>query len=150
MRTCKNILVLNGPNLNLLGQREPQTYGKVALPEIEARLLEMARLAGAKLTAFQSNSEAELVGRIHAAAGEGIELIIINPAAYAHTSVALQDALHTCEIPVIEVHMTNTFKREAYRHTDYTAQVATAQINGCGANGYRLALEQVRHLLDKA
>lgn len=145
----KSVYVLNGPNMDLLGKRQPELYGRETLQDVERLCRETGDRLGLGVEFRQTNSEGALVDHVHEAR-EKASAIVINAAAYAHTSVALQDALHACEIPVIEVHMTNTFKREAYRHTDYTAQVATAQINGCGANGYRLALEQVRHLLDKA
>lgn len=149
MPSGKPVYVLNGPNLDLLGKRQPDLYGRDSLQDVERLCRETGNRLGLGIEFRQTNSEGGLVDHVHEAR-EKAAAIIINPAAYAHTSVALQDALHACELPIIEVHLTNTFKREGYRHTDYAAQVATAQINGCGTNGYRLALEQMHHLLGKA
>jgi len=113
------ILVLHGPNLNLLGTREPGTYGTVRLDEIDARLTGRARAGGHALESFQSNAEHALVDRIHAAAGEGVDFVIINPAAFTHTSVAIRDALLATAIPFIEVHISNVHRREAFRHHSY-------------------------------
>ena len=136
----KNILLLNGPNLNLLGTREPEIYGGDTLASIEKRLAELAQQGGASLTAFQSNAEAELVNRIQQAGREGVDFIIINPAAYTHTSVAMRDALTAVRIPFIEVHLSNVFSREAFRHHSYFTDIAVGIISGLGAKGYELAL----------
>ena len=136
----KNILLLNGPNLNLLGTREPEIYGGDTLASIESRLDKLAGDAGAALVAFQSNAEADLVNRIQQAAREGVDFIIINPAAYTHTSVAMRDALAAVRIPFIEVHLTNVFAREEFRHHSYFTDIAVGIISGLGARGYELAL----------
>jgi 3-dehydroquinate dehydratase-2 len=138
--TCKNILVINGPNLNLLGGREPDTYGTVTLSQIEERLREMARAAGATLSAFQSNSESELVERIQQAAREGVDFIIINPAAYTHTSIAIRDALAGGGVPFVEVHLSNIATREPFRHHSHLTALAVGLVSGLGATGYELAL----------
>ena len=137
---AKRILVINGPNLNLLGTREPDRYGTVTLQAIEQRLLEQARAAGAELTCFQSNSESELVDRIQQAGTQGIEFIIVNPAAYTHTSVALRDALAAVRIPFVEVHLSNIHAREPFRSRSYFSDIAVGIVSGMGAQGYELAL----------
>lgn len=136
----RHILIINGPNLNLLGTREPAMYGAVTLAGIEERLREQASAGGAVLTLFQSNSEAELVECIQRAAREQVDFIIINPAAYTHTSVALRDALAAVGIPFVEVHLSNVFAREAFRHQSYFTDLAAGMISGWGAQGYELAL----------
>jgi 3-dehydroquinate dehydratase-2 len=136
----RSILVINGPNLNLLGTREPATYGTATLASIEQRLCDQAAAAGAALTVFQSNSEAELVERIQRAGGEQVDFIIINPAAFTHTSVAIRDALSAVGIPFIEVHLSNVFAREAFRQHSYFTELAAGMISGWGALGYELAL----------
>lgn len=135
------ILLLNGPNLNLLGTREPAHYGANSLAEIEAELVALASSRGAELACFQSNSEGALVDRIQAARGERVEFILINAGAYTHTSVALRDALAAVEIPFIEVHLSNVYKREDFRHRSLLADLARGLIVGLGPQGYRLALE---------
>lgn len=137
----KQLLVINGPNLNLLGTREPRHYGKTTLADITARLQRRATQAGAVLTAFQSNSEAELVDRIQRAGKEAVDFIIINPAAYTHTSVAMRDALAAVGIPFLEVHLSNVFARESFRRESYFSDIAVGVISGLGATGYELALE---------
>ena len=139
-KTNKNILLLNGPNLNLLGTREPEIYGGETLAMIEARLVQLAAAGGAKLTAYQSNAESDLVDRIQQASRDGVNFIIINPAAYTHTSVAMRDALAAVRIPFIEVHLSNVFAREAFRHKSYFTDIAVGIISGLGAKGYELAL----------
>lgn len=134
------ILVINGPNLNLLGSREREHYGTDTLAAIEKRITEQASRAGAKLTAFQSNSEAELVERIQRAGREKVDFIIINPAAYTHTSVAMRDALAAVGIPFIEVHLSNVFAREPFRRRSYFSDLAVGVISGLGAKGYELAV----------
>ena len=137
---AKNILLINGPNLNLLGTREPDKYGTVTLATIEQKLSASARQGGAALSAFQSNAESEIVGRIQQAAGQGVDFIIINPAAYTHTSVAIRDALAAVQIPFIEVHLSNIHAREAFRQHSYFSDLAVGVITGLGARGYELAL----------
>lgn len=135
-----NLLLLNGPNLNLLGSREPGTYGTSTLPEITARLIKLASEAGHELSALQSNSEAELINRIHQAAQEQVDFILFNPAAYTHTSIALRDALLAVKIPFIEIHLSNVYARENFRHHSYFSDIATGVIAGFGPLGYELAL----------
>lgn len=135
-----NLLLLNGPNLNLLGSREPGTYGTSTLPEITARLVKLAKEAGHELSALQSNSEAELINRIHQAGQEQVDFILFNPAAYTHTSIALRDALLGVKIPFIEIHLSNVFARESFRHHSYFSDIAAGVIAGFGPLGYELAL----------
>jgi 3-dehydroquinate dehydratase-2 len=137
----KNILVVNGPNLNLLGARETRHYGKDTLAAINARLLSRARRARIRLTAYQSNSESDLVERVQQARRDKVDFIIINPAAYTHTSVALRDALAAVGIPFVEVHLSNVFARESFRRESYFTDIAVGIISGLGARGYELALE---------
>lgn len=136
-----HLLVLHGPNLNLLGTREPGVYGATTLAQINADLEARATAAGHCLQSLQSNAEHLLIERIHAARDEGVDFILINPAAFTHTSVALRDALLAVSIPFIEVHLSNVHKREAFRHHSYFSDVAVGVICGLGASGYRLALE---------
>ena len=138
---ARRILVLHGPNLNLLGTREPSIYGAATLEAINAALSERASAAGAALATFQSNLEGELVSRVQQAGQDGTSFIIINPAAYTHTSVAMRDALAAVKIPFIEVHLSNVFAREAFRHHSYFTDLAVGLICGLGARGYELALE---------
>lgn len=135
------ILVLHGPNLNLLGTREPDIYGRVTLADIHSRMEGRARSAGVQIESFQSNHEGELIDRVQSAREEGIEFIIINPGGYTHTSVALRDALAAVAIPFIEVHLSNIHARETFRHTSYFSDIAAGTICGLGAQGYELALE---------
>ena len=135
------ILVLHGPNLNLLGTREPERYGRVTLSDINMALARMADAAGVDLESFQSNHEGELIDRVQAAATEGVNFIVINPAAYTHTSVALRDALTGVAIPFVEVHLSNVHAREPFRHHSYFSDKAVGVICGLGAQGYQLALE---------
>lgn len=137
---AQHILVLHGPNLNLLGTREPAIYGHQTLDDINGRLLEVATAEGARLQAFQSNHEGALIDRIHAAGAEGVDFILINAGAYTHTSVALADALSGVAIPYVEVHLSNVHKREAFRHHSYLSAQAQAVIAGLGASGYEAAL----------
>jgi len=136
-----DILVLNGPNLNLLGNREPDHYGKSTLAEITEHLIKIAGTAGHTLHHYQSNAEHELVNRVHQAATDKVEFIIINPAAFTHTSVALRDALAGVAIPFIEVHLSNIHAREAFRQHSYFSDIAEGVISGLGAQAYELALE---------
>jgi len=135
------ILVLHGPNLNLLGLREPGIYGAANLEEINHQLTQTAREAGHHLLSLQSNAEYELIDRIHDAKKEGVDFIIFNPAAFTHTSVALRDALLGVSIPFIEVHLSNVHKREAFRHHSYFSDIASGVICGLGAQSYYLALQ---------
>ncbi|HQR53110.1 MAG TPA: type II 3-dehydroquinate dehydratase [Burkholderiales bacterium] len=139
--TPQHILVLHGPNLNLLGTREPQHYGRVTLAEIDATLARRATEAGVRLESHQSNAEGDLVDRVQAAARSGVDFAIVNPAALTHTSVALRDALAAVNIPFVEVHLSNVFAREAFRHHSYFSDIAVGVISGLGARGYELALE---------
>jgi len=135
------LLVLNGPNLNLLGSREPVHYGAVSLEDIQRRLEAQAHSGGHQIETFQSNAEHALVDRVHAAGHEGVAFIIINPAAFTHTSVALRDALLGVKIPFIEVHLSNVHAREAFRSHSYFSDIAVGVISGLGAQGYELALQ---------
>jgi 3-dehydroquinate dehydratase-2 len=144
------ILLLNGPNLNLLGTREPDVYGHQTLGDIEARLVSQARAAGHELQTSQSNGEQPLIDRIHAAKAEAAAFILFNPAAFTHTSVALRDALLAAAIPFIEVHLSNVHARESFRHHSYFSDVAQGVICGLGALGYELALRAaIEHLRQK-
>lgn len=135
------ILVLHGPNLNLLGTREPKVYGRETLADIDRELVAIARGAGVALQSFQSNAEGALVDRVHLAGRDKVEFIIINPAAYTHTSVALRDALAGVAIPFLEVHLSNVHAREPFRHHSYFSGIAVGVICGLGSAGYRAALE---------
>jgi 3-dehydroquinate dehydratase-2 len=137
---AQRILVLHGPNLNLLGTREPGIYGATTLADIDASLHALAQQHGASLQSFQSNHEGALVDRIQAAAGEGVDFIVINPAAYTHTSVAMRDALAAVAVPFIEVHLSNVHKREPFRHRSYFSDLAAGVIAGLGADGYEAAV----------
>jgi len=137
------LLVLNGPNLNLLGTREPGHYGTVTLTVIDEQLQQQANVAGHQLTSFQSNAEHELIQRVHQAQDEGIDWIIINPAAFTHTSVALRDALAGVAIPFIEVHLSNIHAREEFRRHSFFSDISSGVISGLGAQGYELALAAV-------
>ena len=140
---ARNLLLLNGPNLNLLGTREPEVYGATTLAEIEDEAYRVATAAGASIACFQSNHEGALIDRIHAAKGEGIDAIVINPGGLTHTSVALRDALAGVGLPVVEVHISNIHKREAFRHHSYISDIAVGVICGLGVDGYRIAIEFV-------
>jgi 3-dehydroquinate dehydratase-2 len=135
------ILVLNGPNLNLLGTREPEVYGKLSLADIDARLKQIATNSGHELESFQSNAESALIERIHSAVREGVKFILINPAAFTHTSIALRDALLGVKIPFVEVHLSNVHSRESFRHHSYFSDIAVGTVVGFGAQGYELALQ---------
>lgn len=137
----RRILVLHGPNLNMLGRREPEKYGTTTLADINATLAARAQDAGAALESFQSNSEAELVTRVQRLLDDPADFLIINPAAFTHTSVALRDAIAAVRVPFIEVHLSNVFSREPFRHHSYFTDLAVGMICGLGHHGYELALE---------
>lgn len=146
MSSPKHLLLLNGPNLNLLGTREPGIYGATTLAEIESRLQARAQSSQATLAVFQSNSESGLVERVQQAGREGVDFILINPAAYTHTSVALRDALAAVAIPFVEIHLSNVFSRESFRRESYFSDIAVGVISGLGPAGYELALDYaLRH-----
>lgn len=138
---AKNLLLLNGPNLNLLGMREPDVYGATTLAEIEAAAKAQAGAAGAVLASFQSNHEGALIDRIQAARGENVNAIIINPGGLTHTSVALRDALAGVAIPFLEVHISNIHKREPFRHKSFLSEIAVGVICGLGVEGYGAAID---------
>ena len=140
---AKKLLLLNGPNLNLLGTREPAVYGAATLADIESAATAQAAAAGGSLSCFQSNHEGALIDRIHAAREEGIEAIVINPGGLTHTSVALRDALAGVAIPFIEVHISNIYQREEFRHHSYLSALARGTICGLGVDGYRFAIDFV-------
>ena len=144
-----SILVLNGPNLNLLGSREPQHYGAVTLDQILKRLRLQVASQDVQLADFQSNAEHELVGRVQAAVADGVDFIIINPAALTHTSVALRDALAAVAIPFIELHLSNIHAREAFRKESFFSDIAVGVISGLGPVGYELALTAALRYLEK-
>ncbi len=135
------ILVLNGPNLNLLGVREPSHYGSISLHEINNILKAQAKKTNNELECFQSNAEYQLIEKIHQAYQDKIDFIIINPAAFTHTSVALRDALLAVNIPFIELHLSNVYKRESFRHQSFFSDIAVGVISGLGSQGYELALQ---------
>ena len=143
------ILLLHGPNLNLLGTREPAVYGTITLSQIDDRLRNIAKQAGVDLMSFQSNGEGTLIDRIHAAKLEGVGFIVINPGAYTHTSIALRDALAAVAIPFIEVHISNVHAREEFRKHSYLSDLAVGVITGLGADGYEFALEAAIRRSDK-
>lgn len=145
--SSKSVLVIHGPNLNLLGLREPEHYGSATLSGINQMLADKAKSANIDLTTFQSNSEAELVSKIQSLATEKADFVIINPAAFTHTSVAMRDALSAVKTPFIEVHLSNVFAREAFRHHSYFTDIAVGIISGLGAQGYALALDYaIQHI----
>lgn len=139
------LLLLNGPNLNLLGSREPEVYGATTLAAVQQRATEVAKQLGHTLESFQSNAEHELIGRIHQAAQEKVDFIIFNPGGFTHTSIALRDALLAVKLPFIEVHLSNTQAREPFRHHSYFSDIAVGCITGLGALGYELAIRAVPH-----
>jgi len=138
---AKKLLLLNGPNLNLLGTREPAVYGAATLADIESAATAQAAASGGSLSCFQSNHEGALIDRIHAARTEGVEAIVINPGGLTHTSVALRDALAAVAIPFIEVHISNIYQREDFRHHSYLSAIARGTICGLGVDGYRFAID---------
>ncbi len=139
--SAKSILVLHGPNLNLLGLREPEHYGSDTLSSINLTLTDIATQAGVALETFQSNTEGDLVNKIQSIATTKVDFVIINPAAFTHTSVAMRDALSAVKVPFIEVHLSNVYAREAFRHHSYFTDIAVGVISGLGAHGYTLALD---------
>jgi 3-dehydroquinate dehydratase-2 len=144
------ILLLNGPNLNLLGSREPDIYGRDSLQTIETRLAGLARDRGHDLVALQSNAEHELIATIHASKNQGVAFVIINPGAFTHTSIALRDAFLGVAVPFIEVHLSNVYARESFRHQSYLSDIAVGCIVGLGPIGYELALQAACARLGKA
>lgn len=144
-----SVLVVHGPNLNLLGRREPDIYGTVTLAQIDSQLERFAAGCGIALACFQSNAEHALIERIHAAAADGVDWILINPGGLTHTSVALRDALAGVAIPFIEVHLSNPDSREPFRHRSYLADLASGRIAGFGADSYLLALQAVINRVDQ-
>ena len=144
------ILLLNGPNLNLLGSREPEVYGATRLEDIEANCIELAEALGHTLDCYQSNAEHKLVDRVQKAAKDNVAFIIINPGAFTHTSVALRDAFLAVDIPFIELHLSNTFAREEFRHNSYFSDIAQACLFGLGAFGYELAIHAASEYIGDA
>ncbi len=140
-------LLINGPNLNLLGSREPQVYGATTLDDIEKRSVSVAADLGHELSCYQSNAEHDLIDRVQQAAQDGVEFIVFNPGAFTHTSIALRDAFLAVAIPFIEIHLSNTFAREEFRHNSYFSDIAQSCLFGFGAYGYELALHAAnRHV----
>lgn len=147
----KSILVLHGPNLNLLGMREPEHYGHLTLADIDQNLQALAQAANITLESFQSNAEADLVSKIQTLATKKVDFIIINPAAFTHTSVSIRDAISAVKIPFIEVHLSNVYARESFRHHSYFSDIAVGVISGLGAEGYYAAFNfAVNHLSKQA
>jgi 3-dehydroquinate dehydratase-2 len=145
-----DFLLINGPNLNLLGSREPDVYGSDRLEDIERRCVEVAGNLGHSLICYQSNAEHELIDRVQQAATDGVDFIILNPGAFTHTSVALRDAFLAVQIPFIEIHLSNTFAREEFRHHSYFSDIASSCLFGFGAYGYELALQAASHYVASA
>jgi 3-dehydroquinate dehydratase-2 len=145
-----HVLVLHGPNLNLLGSREPRHYGHATLDDINRALVSRGEAVGAAVETFQNNHEGALIDRIHQAAHDQVDFIVINPAGYTHTSIALRDALAGTAIPFVEVHLSNIYARESFRHHSYFSDLAVGVVSGLGAHGYELALEYaLRHLQNR-
>lgn len=144
-----NILLINGPNLNLLGIREPEIYGHASLKEIESQLVTAAHAADHSLSTFQSNAEHALIERVHTAMTQNIQIILINPGAYTHTSIALRDALLAVNIPFINLHLSEPLKRESFRHHSYLNDIAVGTISGFGIQSYDLALSAAIRILEK-
>lgn len=143
------LLLINGPNLNLLGTREPGVYGETNLQSVEDRMTGLASADGHKLTSFQSNAEHEIVDQIQQAATDDVDFIILNPGAFTHTSIAMRDALLAVSIPFIEIHLSNVFAREDFRHSSYFSDIAAGCIFGLGAFGYEIALQAASRLLSE-
>ncbi len=144
-----NLLLINGPNLNLLGSREPGVYGETNLADVENRLTRLASKQGHDLDCFQSNAEHEIVDRVQKAAGEKVEFILLNPGAFTHTSIAIRDALLAVSIPFIEIHLSNVFAREDFRHNSYFSDIAAGCLFGLGAYGYELGLNAAIRQLEE-
>ncbi len=145
-----SFLLINGPNLNLLGSREPEVYGATGLADIESRCRKIATDQGHALDAFQSNAEHALIDRVQQAAADNVDFIILNPGGFTHTSIALRDALLAVQIPFIEIHLSNTFAREEFRHVSYFSDIASSCLFGFGAYGYELALQAaIKHVEEK-
>ncbi len=142
-------MLINGPNLNLLGSREPDVYGATSLGDIENRAVEVAKSLGHELSCFQSNAEHELIDRVQKAQVDRVEFIILNPGGFTHTSVALRDAFLAVQIPFIEIHLSNTFAREEFRHNSYFSDIAKSCLFGFGAYGYELALQAASQHVSK-
>lgn len=147
-RAPLNVLVIHGPNLNMLGKREPEIYGSQSLADIDTGLTALGERLGVTVATFQSNHEGDIVARIQSAFGN-CHGLIINPGAYTHTSVAIRDALLLLDVPIVEIHLSNIYKREAFRHKSMVAGVVTGQISGLGAHGYTLAMEAVARMIRK-
>ena len=145
-----SLLLINGPNLNLLGSREPGVYGETSLAAVETRLMSLAKEQGHELQCFQSNAEHEIVDRIQKAADDRADFILLNPGAFTHTSIAIRDALLAVSIPFIEIHLSNVFAREEFRHNSYFSDIAAGCLFGLGAYGYELALNAASHQLEDA
>ncbi len=144
-----SLLLINGPNLNLLGSREPGVYGNTNLADVESRLTSLAKEQGHELQCFQSNAEHEIVDQVQKAANDKVDFILLNPGAFTHTSIAIRDALLAVSIPFIEIHLSNVFAREEFRHNSYFSDIAAGCLFGLGAYGYELALNAAsRHLED--
>lgn len=141
---------MNGPNMNMLGKREPQIYGALTLDQINTDLVQQAEPLGVALDFFQSNHEGALIDKVHAAFNENMDGIIINPGALTHTSVALRDALALMSCPIVEVHLSNIYKREAFRHTSMLADIVTGQISGFGHYGYTMALSAIANMINES
>jgi 3-dehydroquinate dehydratase-2 len=141
----KKFLIINGPNINMLGKREPEIYGKITLGDIENEMEKLAKELNVEVSFFQSNSESEIIGEIQNAQ-ENFDGIVINPAAYTHTSIAIRDAIAAAKLPVIEVHISNIYSREDFRHHSYAAAVCLGQISGFGIDGYLFALRKLSSL----
>ena len=146
----KKILVINGPNLNMLGKREPEIYGSLSLDQINDELLQLALPLGLEIDFFQSNHEGAIIDKIHDAFSEDIDGIIINPGALTHTSIALRDALLLLSCPIVEIHLSNIYKRETFRHKSMLADIVTGQISGFGDYGYQMALNAMANLINKS
>ena len=145
-----DFLLINGPNLNLLGSREPDVYGADQLVDIEKRCVELAESLGHSLDSYQSNAEHELIDRVQKAASDGVAFIILNPGAFTHTSIALRDAFLAVQIPFIEIHLSNTFAREEFRHNSYFSDIASSCLFGFGAYGYELAVQAASRYVERA
>ncbi len=145
-----SLLLINGPNLNLLGSREPGVYGNTNLADVESRLTSLAKEQGHELQCFQSNAEHEIVDQVQKAANDKVDFILLNPGAFTHTSIAIRDALLAVSIPFIEIHLSNVFAREEFRHNSYFSDIAAGCLFGLGAYGYELALNAASRQLEDA